>query len=114
MERNWWLQKTMQVCYLNLFNEFFIILICNHNVSYNKCTWLLKNVADGINETEKSYLKGEMELIDKLTSNDIPNIEMLPSAPKGVSINFSEQCLQIITNNNLLNGMKVSTKIQRG
>ena len=53
---------------------------------------------DGLNATEKRYLKGEMELIGKLGSNDTKKIGMLPSASKDVSIQFSDQCLQIINN----------------
>ena len=46
------------------------------------------NVADGFNATDKHYLKGEMELIGKLSSNNTTNIGMLPSASKDVSIEF--------------------------
>ena len=49
----------------------------------------------------------------KLASNDNKNIEMLPSASKYVSINFSDQCLNIISNKEILNGLKGSTKIQK-
>ena len=38
---------------------------------------------------------------------------MLPSASKYVSIKFTEQFLQIITNNYRLNGLRVTTKIQK-
>ena len=46
------------------------------------------NVVDGINETEKYYLKGEIELVVKLASNYASKIAMLPSASKDASINF--------------------------
>ena len=50
------------------------------------------NFFDGINATGKRYLKGKMELIGKLASNDTSKIGILPSASKYVSINFSDQC----------------------
>ena len=48
-----------------------------------------KNVVDGINDTDKLYLKKKMELLGKLASNDTSNIGMLCSASKDVYINFS-------------------------
>ena len=54
-----------------------------------------------------------MELIGKSASNDSSNIGMLPIASNDVSINYSEQRLQIFTNNDKLNGLKVSTKMQK-
>ena len=56
------------------------------------------NVVDGINATEKRYLKEQMELIDKLGSNDTTIIGILPSALKYVSIKFSDQCLHVLNN----------------
>ena len=47
-----------------------------------------KNVVNGLNSTYKRYLKGEMQLISKLASNNTTNIGMLPSASKYVSIRF--------------------------
>ena len=38
------------------------------------------NVVDKLNAADKRYLKGKMELIDKLGSNDITKIGMLTSA----------------------------------
>ena len=38
------------------------------------------NVVDGINATYKRYLKGEMELIVKLESNNTSKIGMIPNA----------------------------------
>ena len=38
---------------------------------------------------------------------------MLPSASKYVSMNFSEQCLHILNNNDPLHGLKGSTKMQK-
>ena len=37
------------------------------------------NVVDGLNSTGKRYLKGKMELIGKLASNNTSDIGMLPS-----------------------------------
>ena len=68
----------------------------------------VNNVVDGLNTTDKRYLKGKMELIGKLASDDSTNIGMLPSDSKYVSIKFSDQCLHIINNNNKLNGLKGS------
>ena len=50
----------------------------------------VKNSVDGINATEKKYLRGEMELMGKLGSNNTTNTRMLPSASKDVSIKFSD------------------------
>ena len=55
-----------------------------------------KNVVDGINATDKHYLKGEMELIGKLAGNDNTNIGILTSDSKYVSIKFSYECLHIL------------------
>ena len=52
-----------------------------------------------------------MELISKLASNNTSKIEMLPSASKEVSIKFEDQCINIINNKELLNGLKGITKI---
>ena len=57
-----------------------------------------KIVVDGINATDKFYLKEKMELIGKLLIKDISNIGMLPSASKYVSIKFSYQCIHILNN----------------
>ena len=56
------------------------------------------NIVHGINETDKRFLKGKMELIRKLSSNDTKRIGMLHSASKYVSIKFSDQCLHILNN----------------
>ena len=71
------------------------------------------NVVDGLNATNKHYLKGKMELMGKLESKDNTNIKMLPSASKYVSIKFSDQCLHILNNKEILNGIKGSTKMQK-
>ena len=56
------------------------------------------NIVDGINATDKLYLKGEMELMGKLSINYTKNIGMLFSASRYVSINFLYQCLHILNN----------------
>ena len=55
-----------------------------------------------------------MERICKLASNNTSNIEILPSASKDDPINFSDQCIHIINNKEILNGIKGSTKLQKG
>ena len=55
-----------------------------------------KNVVDGINATDKRYLKGDMEPIGKLASKDTTNIGILTSSSKYISIKFAYQCLHII------------------
>ena len=72
-----------------------------------------KNAVDGLNATDKRYLKGEMELMGVLASNDTTNIVMLPSASKYVFINFADQCLHIINNKDRLNRLKGITKLQK-
>ena len=54
-----------------------------------------------------------MEHMGKLASNDITHIGMLPSASKYVFINFSDECLHILNNKEIFNGLKGSTKIQK-
>ena len=39
-----------------------------------------KNVVDVLNATDKHYLRGEMELIGKLASNNTSKIRMITSA----------------------------------
>ena len=68
-------------------------------------------VAVGINATDKLYLKKQMKLLDTLASNYSSKIGILTSAPKDVSIIFSKQCLHIQNDNDLLNGIKGSAKI---
>ena len=53
-----------------------------------------------------------MELIGKLGSNDTSKIGILTSAPKDVSIKFAYQCIHIINNEEILNGLKGITKMQ--
>ena len=55
--------------------SYCIIMYCKINApGYGN------NVVDGLNTTDKHYLKGENELIDKLASNDTSNIGIIPSA----------------------------------
>ena len=76
-----------------LSSSYGIIIYCAINAPDHG-----KNVVDVINATDKHYLKGEMELMGKLASNDTTNIGMLTSALKYVSINFAHQCLHILNN----------------
>ena len=71
-----------------------------------------KNFVDGLNLTEKYYLKGGMELIDKLSSNNTSKIGILPSASKYVSNKVSDQCIYILNHKERLNRLKGSTKMQ--
>ena len=70
-----------------------------------------KNFVDGLNAADKSYLKGKMELMRKSASSDTTNIGMLTSASKYAAINFADQCIHILNNEELLNGFKGSTKM---
>ena len=72
-----------------------------------------KNVVDRLNATDKRYLKEKMELMGKLASNDTKNIGVLPSASYYVTIKISDQCLHILNNKEILNGLKGSTKMQK-
>ena len=71
------------------------------------------NVLDGINATDTRYLKVETEHMGKSASIDTTIIKMLPSSSKYVSIKFSDQCLHILNNKEILNGLKCSTKLKR-
>ena len=53
------------------------------------------DIVDGLNATEKIVLREQMEIIGKFASNDIPNIGVLPSASKDVSIKFLDLCIHI-------------------
>ena len=73
----------------------------------------VNNVADGINATDKRYLKEKIEFIGKFASNDNTNIGMLPSPSKYVYINFADKCPHILNNKERLNGLKGSTKMKK-
>ena len=85
-------------------------IIMDHAIN---ATGHIKNVVDRLNTTEKSYLKGEMELMGKLEINDTTHIGIILSASKYVSIKFSNQCLHILNNKEILNGLKGSPKMQK-
>ena len=48
----------------------------------------VKNVVDGINTTDKLYLKGGMELLGKLSGNKTSKFGMIPSAPNMLPFNL--------------------------
>ena len=66
-----------------------------------------------LNATYIQYLKGEMEFMGELGSNDTKNIGMLTSASKDVSIKLADKCLHILKYKERVNGLKGSTKIQK-
>ena len=72
-----------------------------------------ENFVDGLNAMYKYYLKRKMEIIGKLSSNDISDIGIIPSASKEVSAKFADQRIKIINNKERLNGLKVRTNIQK-
>ena len=53
-----------------------------------------------------------MELIGKLESRHKSKIQIFPSDSKDVSTKFSDQCIHILNNKEILNGLKGHTKIQ--
>ena len=65
-----------------------------------------------MNTTYKWYWSEKIDIIGKLTSKDTQNIEILTIASKNVSINFVEQCLHILTNKDIMNGLKRITKMR--
>ena len=71
-----------------------------------------KNVVHGINAMENIIWRGKRNLLVKLPSNDTSKIGMIPSAPKDTPIKFTDQCINIIINKEILNGLKGSTKTQ--
>ena len=50
-----------------------------------------RNVVDGLNETYKRRLKGGMELIGKLESNNTSKIGMIPSDSNMSSLNLQKK-----------------------
>ena len=54
-----------------------------------------------------------MELIGKLASNDTSIIGILSSASKDVSVKFVDQCIHVLNNKVILNGLKVITKMKK-
>ena len=71
------------------------------------------NVVGVINARYKFYLKKQMEHIVKLARNDTSKIGIVPSDSKGVYITFLDQCIHILNNKEILNGLKGSTKMQK-
>ena len=55
-----------------------------------------KNVVDRLNETDKRYLKEEIEFIAELSSNDTSKIGIMPSASKYVSLKILDKCINIL------------------
>ena len=72
----------------------------------------VKNIVDSLNGTDKRYLKEQMELIRKLASKNTSKVRIITIESKYISIHFSEQCLNIITKNDRLNGLKGGTKMK--
>ena len=91
MIRQWWLCKETYVCFGYLFNKCVIIFIWDNNIIRLYCViihvgkifltiyvWYrannvpgyVKNVVDGLNATNKRYLKEKMELIGKLANSN--------------------------------------------
>ena len=54
-----------------------------------------------------------MEPIGKLGFNDTSNILMLPIASKFISIIFSDRCIHILNNKEMLNRLICSTKMKK-
>ena len=71
------------------------------------------NVVDSLNANVKNYLKKQLELVEKLPSNESSKIRMLPSTSSSVSFILSEKTLQILTNIDRLNRIKVITKMHK-
>ena len=53
-----------------------------------------------------------MEPINELETNKTSWIGMIPSTSKGISVIFSDQCIQILNNKERLNWLEGSKKIQ--
>ena len=69
-----------------------------------------KNNFEGLNVSYKRDLKGQMEIIGKLASNKTSNIGILPSASENAFIKLVYECIHILNNKEMLNGLKGSTK----
>ena len=72
----------------------------------------VNNFVGGLNSTDKHYLEEQMKFLDKSERNDISKITILTIASKDISVNVSEQFLQILTNNDRWNGIKGIIKVQ--
>ena len=62
---------------------------------------------------DKRYLKNKMGGIGKLGSNNTTNSGMLPSASKYFSKKVGYQCIHILNNREILNGLKCRNIIQK-
>ena len=71
------------------------------------------NVVDGINATDKHYLKDKMEPIGKLGSINTSKIGIILSVSKDVSVKITDQWLHVINNKEYLNGLKFITKTKK-
>ena len=86
---------------MTMFSDIFgIIMDCGINV-----TGQANNIVGGFNATKKLYFKEKMESFGHTKINDTRNTGMLPC-----SINFLEQCLNILTHKSRLNGIKGCNK----
>ena len=56
------------------------------------------DVVNGLNATDKRYVREKMEIIGKLARNGISKIGMLNSASREFSVKFAYQCIHIINN----------------
>ena len=70
------------------------------------------NVVNEINATDKLYLSKQVELVGKLAKNNTSNIGRLLSASKDVSVKFTDHCINILNNEEILNRLRDSTKIE--
>ena len=57
-----------------------------------------KNAVDGLNGTDKHYLKQKRIFFCKSASNYTSSIRILPSASKYAFIKFAYQCIHIFNN----------------
>ena len=99
----------LDACLMNVLSYAYVIIMdsaINAPVRGN-------NFFDGINATDKLYLKAQMELIGKLSNNDTSKFGILPSASKEVSIKFTYQCINILNNKEILNVFKGIKKFKR-
>ena len=99
-------------CYLDIYLSAVISssygIITDHSII---APYHGKSVVDILNETEKLYSKGIMEIIGKLGSKDTTKIIMLPSASKYAFIKLADQFIHVINNKERLNRLKGRTKM---
>ena len=98
----------LDICFMTVLSYLYgIIIYCTINAPDHR-----NDVFDVLNDNDRQYLREQMELLGKSASNDTSKIGMLPNASNKISINFEEQCFNILTNNDRLNVLKGITKIQ--